>query len=198
MFNLIVKDLLVMKKSILGIFFYIAVFPITFVNISGGFLTVGLFPLAIMLLNSTSNDLKNKNYILLGSLPIRRTQIVAAKYLGALFYSLAGVVIAVVTSMIFHQLVPDAQVAWMSVGQAVMLLSLALIFSSLYLPIFYWISNQGEQVANIVMTILLMITLVISFQLTVYTGKLFMLLAAIVLFLLSYVAAARIFSRKDF
>jgi ABC-type transport system involved in multi-copper enzyme maturation permease subunit len=187
-----------MRKSLLFLLMYIIILPLSFIHLSGGFLPVGLFPVAVMLMNSTSNDLKNKNHVLLSSLPIRRKHIVAAKYLGALFYSLVGVVIAFVTSMVTRLAMPQTEVAWMSVGQAVMLLSLALIFSSLYLPIFYWLSDQGMQTVNIVMTIILFITLSISFQIPVYTGSVLLLLAAILLFLLSYFTAVRIFSRKDF
>ncbi|MGI6576310.1 MAG: ABC-2 transporter permease [bacterium] len=96
MIFLLKKDLLIQKKSFLFLFFYGIFLLITFNNpvfrdtvySMGLIITVYFF-----LITANMEDEKNKSEIVLNSLPLRRSQLVLAKYLSVFVYIFIGAII---------------------------------------------------------------------------------------------------------
>jgi ABC-type transport system involved in multi-copper enzyme maturation permease subunit len=97
MFNLVYKDILVQKRSILIALLYGAVFTLTFSRSDRPETIFVAVPSVIGYLFVTyacAYDDKNKSEIILNSLPISRKDIVISKYLSIFLYIFIGVCVA--------------------------------------------------------------------------------------------------------
>ncbi len=96
MHNLILKDLYIQKKSLLIALLYIVLFMVVYRNLESMMFTGASVAFSYILITGAfAIDDKNKADIMLNCLPVKRSQIVMAKYItlfvfmimGALFYS---------------------------------------------------------------------------------------------------------------
>jgi len=88
MFNLVWKDLLILKNYLWVALLYgfFAIFAFSFMN--GGALSAATVGVTYMLMGQAiAQDEKNKSEIMLNSLPLRRRDIVLAKYLSVFLYA---------------------------------------------------------------------------------------------------------------
>lgn len=96
MFNLICKDVVIQKKSIVGCILFIIFYNILALfskGYSGIFIYAGL-PLVIeylLLTNTFLFDDKNKSYVILNSLPIGRKNIVISRYLSVFVFFIVAI-----------------------------------------------------------------------------------------------------------
>ncbi len=93
MYNLIIKDILIQKKQVAFSIAYMAFILVAFQGMGEAMLPMGLVALTYMLsMTSCGYEEKNKSDIMLNSLPIKRTNIVAAKYLSVFVYFAMGMI----------------------------------------------------------------------------------------------------------
>lgn len=93
MYNLILKDILIQKKIILLSFAYIVFFAIAMQGAGMVMYPTALTAITYMLvLTSCAYDEKNKADVMLNSLPLKRANIVLAKYLSIIVYIVIGTV----------------------------------------------------------------------------------------------------------
>ena len=95
MLNLLFKDLLIQKKTFLFALFYIAFLIFVFQKPP---MSTAIYPMStvsvvyLFTTYASSHDDKNRSEVLLNSLPVRRREIVLAKYLSTFLYIAIGLV----------------------------------------------------------------------------------------------------------
>jgi len=141
MFNLIRKDLIALKFYYLFIAGYAAVFGIVSVSPFSP-LMISMLPAIMMTLFASSVELRNKSMLFIGSLPVRRKQIVLANY-GAVFVYLAlGIILAAVVRAInFYALDVDFPLTAFHLSLSA---ALAMAYAALYYPIRYWLGARNS------------------------------------------------------
>ena len=93
MYNLIIKDILIQKKQVAFSIVYMAFILIAFQGMGEAMLPMGLVALTYMLsMTSCGYEDKNKSDIMLNSLPVKRANIVAAKYMSVFVYLVMGMI----------------------------------------------------------------------------------------------------------
>ncbi len=138
MLNLILKDLMVQRKTLLWGFLYVLIFSYAFSTGGSAMFTAGAFAVAYLLIQTpAAHDDKCNADRMLNSLPISRGMIVTAKYLSVVVYVAIGVVqyIAVyaIVSLI-GQPFPVYPATWEAFGG---LLFVSAFFASVYYPILF-------------------------------------------------------------
>jgi len=207
MLNLLHKDFIALKSSLWTILVYLAVFSFTFIpNVEMSIYFVGIYTAFGAIILTTMIDIKNHNHQFLITLPISRKQIVQAKYITAILYT----IMAVVASYGIHWLAKLAfpQLAKPDYSLWVILISIGivLVLIAVYMPLFYALSKKGAGIINVVFLITLitlaqpaakLITMmneqdVVSTQiwLLVPVGILLLIMA-------SYFLTINLFARKD-
>ncbi len=93
MFNLIMKDILIQKKIFIMAMLYLVFFVFVFQSMEGSMFTVAIVAFVYLLVSGTfAYDDKSKSDIMLNSLPIKRRDIVMAKYISLLVYMILGTI----------------------------------------------------------------------------------------------------------
>ncbi|MGY0694552.1 ABC-2 transporter permease [Virgibacillus sp. FSP13] len=99
MFNLIRRDVILQKRQLLIFIPFILVFIIMGVPPVLTFLVASIF----IPFNTYGYDEKVETNILLNSLPYTRTEIIAARYLGAIVYMILSIVVTSLALFLFHK-----------------------------------------------------------------------------------------------
>jgi ABC-type transport system involved in multi-copper enzyme maturation permease subunit len=214
MYNLVIKDFHLVGKQ----WWLLLLWPVFFLFIikgnPQGLPAAGLYLTMLMLLLSTTNELKNKNLLLVASLPVRRKDIVASKYIGALLYGILGSFVTVILHMVLSLMqVQSDSASWPLTASIVISLVMSFVMSAVYLPVFYALSEKGFQIVNFVAILIFSFTFPLMAGLSKLFGyqklpgllaRLFefpgyLLLVGIVLLLIlaSYSISLRIFEKKD-
>ncbi|KAB7672858.1 ABC-2 transporter permease [Bacillus sp. B1-b2] len=130
MFNLIRRDVILQKKQLLIFIPYLLVF------ILAGSHPILIFTVASIFipLNTYAYDEKVQTNILLNSLPYTRKEIIASRYLGALFYMILGISITCIVLTVFNKA--------FTIQDLLFSIGLFLIYISIMFPLFY-IVKQG-------------------------------------------------------
>lgn len=152
MYNLILKDLLIQKKTFIFAAFYsfIVFFAFKEPTFSVAMYTMGIVTISyLFVMSAVAYDDKNKSEIILNSLPLKRSHIIIAKFLSIFVYvALSSIMIALIglvlkftgffTYIRFINLI-DILASFISVG----------ILSSFYLPLYYKFGRINIQIFNI-------------------------------------------------
>lgn len=94
MYNLIIKDILIQKKQVAFSIAYMAFILVAFQGMGEAMLPMGLVALTYMLsMTSCGYEEKNKSDIMLNSLPVKRANIIAAKYMSVFVYFAMGMLV---------------------------------------------------------------------------------------------------------
>lgn len=125
MFNLIRRDVILQKKLLLTYIPFIALFIITDSHPALTFLIASIF----IPFNSFYYDEKAETNILLNSLPYRRKEIIAARYLGAIIYMALSIGVTSLALFVSNKpfTITDIAIAG----------GLFLLFAALTFPLFY-------------------------------------------------------------
>ena len=157
MFNLIVKDFLVQKKSVLFSFGY-CIFVLLFFShnqaLNNSIYIMAAAAVSYMLLQGAAYaDEKNASAIILNSLPLSRKNLVLAKYLtlvaylamGLTFSGIIGFILPITINFPVRPItVADVTVSIISVG----------IMASIYLPLFFKFGNNIIRLVNVALFML--------------------------------------------
>lgn len=140
MFNLMLKDLLVQKKTLLMALVY-SVFVLGIFNkAASGFVSYGMGTIAIgyiFFANACSYDEKNKSDIVLNSLPIRRSQIVLARYLAVFTFAVIGLAMIGILGAVMKLAglpFPGRYIGLLDITGS---LAALMLMASCYLPLYY-------------------------------------------------------------
>lgn len=149
MFNLIKKDFVIQKTQILLFIPFIMFFAIFADHISPAF--VFLLASTYIPLNGYIYDEQVESNILLNSLPYTRKEIVAAKYVGAVFYMILSIGVASIILYLFNYdfMIKDIAIA----------MGLFFIFTAFAFPLFYILKPGYIGIAVLVGMIILVVIL---------------------------------------
>jgi ABC-type transport system involved in multi-copper enzyme maturation permease subunit len=149
MFNLILKDILIQKKALVFAFLYSIFMFFVFSQPSLNLFIYSMGAVAIsymLIMTALQADYKNDTITILSSLPVKRSEIVASKYLSMfVFIALSFLVLVVVGLLIMVSPLPfsvrypkfyDLVIAFLSVG----------ILISVYLPVYFKTGGKYAQV----------------------------------------------------
>ncbi|ASA21695.1 ABC-2 transporter permease [Paenibacillus donghaensis] len=148
---LIRKDMILSKKFLLPILLYYLLMAYTNID---SFSLFTLLPSLLLLINACSIDGSEMNQRYLLSLPLRRQQIVAAKYVSTVPFALLGflsvVVIFIAATVMGKELGAGF---WRETGLTTAAFPL---LAAIYLPLYYWLGSKGSQYVNIVFMVVIM------------------------------------------
>ncbi|WP_154120413.1 ABC-2 transporter permease [Paenibacillus monticola] len=149
---LIRKDFVLVRKFLyLLIIYYISM---GFANWST-YSMFAILPPMLLLINSCTLDVHQSNQRFLVSLPVRRQELVLAKYLVLIPFTLFGFASALVVygiaGIVGHGSDPTF---WKEMG---ITLGAFPLLAAIYLPLYYWLGTKGAQVVNIVFMLTVML-----------------------------------------
>lgn len=157
MINLILKDILIQKKSLLYALFYgifaLIAFPST-MTARGAYMFGGISIAYLLIIYSNGYDEKNKSEVILNSLPVRRDSIVTAKYASVLIFFILGVVITGIEGLVITTLniIPSMRFIALSDVLSVFI-SVGLMYS-VYYPLYFKFGSLKLKIFNIVLYML--------------------------------------------
>ncbi|MBY9078523.1 ABC-2 transporter permease [Paenibacillus sp. HN-1] len=146
--SLIRKDILLSVHYLLFVAAYLVF--LTYTTTSYNLFDVSLFvtmPSIMLLINSCMMDVRNMNQQFALSLPVRRSQIVIAKYISILPYLLFGLGCMYLSYFILEWAGRPENIHWHDIGFTVLLVPAT---AAIYLPIYYWLGSKGQQIINTV------------------------------------------------
>lgn len=209
MYSLILKDILMLKKMLLLIVGFIALFyflenpPVMAISFAG-----------IIFISSTGSfEDRSNSHIMLNSLPINRKSIISSKYIGAILFGIFATVLATLFQMIFYFILDAYNKPLPNANQLVLGMLIILLFSALYFPILY---KFGEKYTRIILMIVIFGFIIFGqmamyalkgnigvFQLFLTQFTLTQLTIAgfaitIIVFIFSWLVTIKIYEAKDF
>ncbi|MDF2672784.1 MAG: hypothetical protein K0R09_1049 [Clostridiales bacterium] len=157
MINLILKDILIQKKSFLYAMFYgifaLIAFPSTMAA-RGAYMFSGISITYLLIIYSNGYDEKNKSEIILNSLPVRRDSIVIAKYAAVFLFFVLGVIITGIEGAIITTLNIIPSMRFMELSDILgIFISVGLMYS-VYYPLFFKLGSLKLKIFNIVLYML--------------------------------------------
>ncbi|CAM4469541.1 ABC-2 transporter permease [Paenibacillus tarimensis] len=207
MFNLIRKDMLVVRFYYLFIVLY-AIFFGFIMNNEASTILVGALSAIMLVMFSVSLETKSKSILFIGSLPVKRKQIVQAKYAVVIVFLIIGLFMSLLVHLVsLYVLDNPVEWTWM---QASLTTGIVLLFASLFFPVYYWLGDRAAQVVSL-LAIFLAVSVIVgmsgvmsemTFGLPLDTGSPAAVLSVIVggtllLFVISYGLSQSLFRKKD-
>lgn len=155
MFNLVIKDILVQKKSILFALGYCFFLVFAFQSLEqAGPIAANIAVVYILLINSFGYEDKNKSDIMLNSLPISRRDIVLAKYLSIFVYMGLAILAYMGSSLLVKALRIPIDVVLLSLEGVTTAFLIVALMSSIYIPIIFKFGYIRAKLFNLVMFLL--------------------------------------------
>ncbi|ATW25194.1 ABC-2 transporter permease [Candidatus Formimonas warabiya] len=152
MLSLVLKDILVQKKTVLFSFAYILFVIIAFQHMGNA-----MFPAAIVAFNylvvltSCTYDEKNKSDVFINSLPITRAQVVRSKYLSVLVFFTMGLLCYLAVAGIVHLLGLPIQAYPVSWEGLISAMAGVVFVNGIYLPVFFKVGYVKSRMLNFVL-----------------------------------------------
>ncbi|NKI21736.1 ABC-2 transporter permease [Paenibacillus dendritiformis] len=152
MMLLIRKEMFISVRSLAFLLIFVAIFSFFTYSIVHNLVFAGMMGTAIAFINNLSVDKRNEGFRFIYSLPVKRTEIVKAKYVTGLLYTGAGLVIGIVLSAGVKLMggsydLQPAGIAWT--------LALIIVLLSVNIPVYLLLGDKESMVATILMMIVL-------------------------------------------
>lgn len=149
MFNLIIKDILIQKKTVLFTFVYM-IFLIVFLK-EGGFVSAMAIVSYMLVITGFSLEEKNKSDIMLNSLPIKRRDIVLAKYISVFIYFVVGIAAYFLTAIVIRLLGSPITIHSVTLEEIIGALFAITILNGIYIPILFKVGYTKSRVVIFIM-----------------------------------------------
>ncbi|OXB93819.1 MULTISPECIES: ABC-2 transporter permease [Parageobacillus] len=138
MFQLILKDILLLKKTLLFAAIYIIVMIIFLKQDSAVVFLVSIIAVNyILILSACAHDDKNKADILLNSFPLTRRTIVMARYCSIFVFTIIAIAYYLVIAYILQMIGPSIQVHSVSLESIIVALCAVIFINSIYFPVLF-------------------------------------------------------------
>ena len=202
MLNLIRKDIVIQKKTLIGTLLLLIVYLL--LGISS--IWIGTIFSIILIMNAYKMDEKSSINILLNSLPYTRKEIVSSKYIGAFIFTCLVVFTTFIGELILHQ----ELTIWKDM---LFIVSLVMVAMSLIFPLSYKYKSQYMMISSLVLFAIYMFLLnffipnlndiireFVQMALNLQTTQfyLYIALSIITLYTCSWLLSIRIYERKVF
>jgi ABC-type transport system involved in multi-copper enzyme maturation permease subunit len=222
MYNLILKEFLVQKKTLLYGFIYTIFTAYAFGNIMpGGGAIYSLAPYALVYLFVTYScgyDEKNKTDIIFNSLPVNRVDIVMSKYFAVFLFAAYGIICSAVLGFIGMNAGILRVSRTISINDILIAFSGGIIFASIFYPLYFKFGMVKMKLVNIFLFMLFMFapsfltdyaakhpeSSVVRNVISLFTNtsaetlRLLLLAAACIVLLTSILISIQIYKNKDF
>ncbi|HEY5563223.1 MAG TPA: ABC-2 transporter permease [Clostridiaceae bacterium] len=213
MLNLIIKDIIIQKKTFLYAFILAVVASTNFMNPGpNGFILYVFSPIFInyMFINlALSYDDKNKSEIALNSLPIKRNDLVIAKYISIFVFAAIGIIYSIVIGFIGKIVGLSMFTTTITLNNVVTILTCACIYNSILFPIYFKLGIMKTQIITVVLFFLIMIAFsnqnkivdqkFIQFvNSSTLTLNSLALIASLIFFVISLIISVYIYNNKQF
>ncbi|MBO8158167.1 ABC-2 transporter permease [Thermosyntropha sp.] len=153
MYNLILKDFLLQKKTFLFAFLYVAVMVIAFRDY-GDVASIIVLSYA-MLLTACAYDDKSKADMVLNSLPLKRDTIVWARYLSVYVFALSMMVFYALLYWVISILPLPVHLAKLSGVKAIAALLIIGFLGSIYFPFYFKLGYMKSRLVNFIVFFLI-------------------------------------------
>jgi hypothetical protein len=155
MYNLILKDVLVQKKTVLLGIAYILLMIIAFQSMGQDseivMFAAGVVALTyILTLSACAYDEKCKSDIMLNSLPVRKNTIVMSRYLSAYLFAAIGVLYYFVASTAINMSGLPLKASPVTLQGLLGALFAVTMICSIYLPVFYKFGYIKSKIINLI------------------------------------------------
>ncbi|HZJ57657.1 MAG TPA: ABC-2 transporter permease [Clostridia bacterium] len=155
MYNLIIKDILVQKKSLLFALGYCFFLVFAFQSLEGVTpIAASTVVVYFLIQNSFAYEDKNKSEIIINSLPISRKEIVLAKYLSIFVYIGLAIVAYMIATLTVKVVRVPVKVEFPDLKDVTITLLLVSLMNSIYMPIIFRIGYLKAKIFNMVMFLL--------------------------------------------
>ncbi|SMG22911.1 ABC-2 transporter permease [Paenibacillus aquistagni] len=208
MLNLLRKDFIALKSSLWMTLLFLVVFSVAFIpKLEVSLYLVGIYTAFASLNLGTMIDIKNHNHKFLVTLPVNRKQLVQAKYIAAIIYTLFGVFASYGIHTLVTFAMPELHKPEYSAIDLLAPIGIMLILSAIYMPLFYSLSKKGAAIINVVfMIILIGLAQPTAIVMNMVKEKgisddpmlILVLIGVLLLFAASYFLTVHLFKRKDF
>ena len=157
MFNLIIKDIVIQKKTFLYALIFTIVASMGFFYMNPGPNSVSLYVFSPIAINymfiyfALSYDDKNKSEIVLNSLPLKRNDVVIAKYISIFVFVAIGLIYSIVIGFIGKAIGLPMFTTSISLSNVVAVISIACIFNSMIFPIYFKFGAMKTQIFTVIL-----------------------------------------------
>ena len=161
MLNLIIKDIVIQKKTFMYAFILAVVASTNFMNPGpNGFILYVFSPIFIsyMFINfALSYDEKNKSEIALNSLPIKRNDLVIAKYISIFAFAAIGIIYSIVIGFTGKIVGLSMFTTTITLNNVVTVLTCTCIYNSILFPIYFKLGLMITNISTVILLSLIMI-----------------------------------------
>jgi len=152
MLSLIIKDILVQKKKVLFGIIYIPFVIIVFQNIGLAMFAAAMTGFTYMLLmTSCAYEDVNKADIMVNSLPVSRSKVVAAKYLSILMYFVFGTIVYIIVTGVMGILKLPFNIFPVTLSGFIGGFASITMLSCIYLPLFFKVGYIKSKALNFIL-----------------------------------------------
>ncbi|WP_418790781.1 ABC-2 transporter permease [Phosphitispora sp. TUW77] len=158
MLNLVLKDILIQKKSFLVAVVYSGFLFIIFSNevFKDAIYVMGTGAIAyIMIVTSSAYDDKYKSEIIINSLPVHRKSVVLAKYLAAVAFSAVGLIIVGALGLVIIIAGIPLPVRHINLYDIVFAFFSVALLAALYYPVYFKFGYNISRMLNLVLFMVL-------------------------------------------
>jgi len=222
MLNLIIKDILIQKKTIIYALLYTIFMEVSFSSIlPSGFGLYVMSPMVITYLFislAVQYDDKNKSEIILNSLPVKKSDIVIAKYVSTFVFGIVGIISSIIVGFIGNTTGLLIFIGSISTLDIVLVVMSICIFSSIFYPVYFKFGVSRMKIFTVLIFMVLffvptsaidyinqntnnsLVQKYISFinATSGVTLNSLVLIIALILFLISLMVSIRIYNNKEF
>ncbi len=160
MLQLLTKDIRISKKYLLLGFIGIGVSLFLLSDAFEGLplaLPAALFSYVFIVTTSKSDE-KNNNGRMLASLPLRRRDIVNAKYGGILMFTALAFLMTLFWRVFAFIIFPEADITWFSSHSIYITLIILFVYFAIYFPIFFAFGSRIIQILEYIVAVVLLVT----------------------------------------
>lgn len=149
MFNLVLKDILIQKKTFLFGIVYILIMIFLFQQIGDPMFPASVIAFSYIIVQSAcAYDDKNKSDILLNSLPLKRNTIVMARYISTYIFTAIAVLYYILLTGIIKILELPLKVYPVSLEGFIGALFIIVLVTGMYFPIFFKVGYIKSKKVN--------------------------------------------------
>jgi ABC-2 type transport system permease protein len=151
MLNLILKDILIQKKSVLFAFGYCFFLIFAFQSLEDmGFVSATIVVVYILILSAFAYEDKNKTEVMLNSLPISRRDIILSKYLSVFVFTGLGLIAYMAAATVVKLINLPLYVSSISLPGIIGLLIAVTFMASIYFPVIFKFGYIKSKLFNVV------------------------------------------------
>jgi hypothetical protein len=153
MLNLVMKDVLIQKKSAAySIFFaFLMVFSFQSIQGNGAYLMGAMGVVFLLVAGAFAYDERGRGDILINSLPIARQDVVGARYLSLFVFSMAAVLMVTLAGTLLKLSGLNIKLDYISPADMLgMFITLVVLFS-IYIPIYFKFGYVKSRMVNVIL-----------------------------------------------